>query len=65
MEERFLEELSEFFPKMKFSLINMELPSPIFGCERGKLSKREERKLNCLGALQYQKLNMRNTIKDS
>tara|TARA_Y100000310_G_scaffold265493_1_gene276555 strand:- start:854 stop:1105 length:252 start_codon:yes stop_codon:yes gene_type:complete len=45
MEERFLEQLSGFFPKMKFSLINMKLPSPIFGCDERQTLKAGRKKI--------------------
>ena len=32
MEERFLGDLRECFPKMKFTLINIDLPEPLFDC---------------------------------
>ena len=45
MEERFLEDLAECFPKMKFTLINMELPSPIFNCSERQTLKAGRKKL--------------------
>ena len=45
MEERFLEELSEYFPKMKFSLINMKLPSPVFDYEERQTLKAGRKKI--------------------
>jgi len=45
MEERFLEELRESFPKMKFTLINLELPSPLFDCGERQTLKAGRKKL--------------------
>ena len=45
MEERFLEDLAQCFPKMKFRLINMELPSPIFNCNERQTLKAGRKKL--------------------
>ena len=45
MEERFLEELRECFPKMKFTLINLELPSPLFDCGERQTLKAGRKKL--------------------
>ena len=44
-EERFLKELAEYFPKMKFSLINMKLPGQIFGCGERQTLKAGRRKI--------------------
>jgi len=45
MEERFLEDLEGCFPKMKFTLINIELPSPLFGCTERQTLKAGRKKL--------------------
>ena len=45
MEERFLEEIRQCFPKMKFSLINMDLPSPLFNCNQRQTLKAGRKKL--------------------
>ena len=45
MEDRFLEDLKGCFPKMKFRLINIELPSPLFGCSERQTLKAGRRKL--------------------
>ena len=45
MEERFLEELAEYFPKMKFSLINIKLPGPVFDYEEKQTLKAGRRKI--------------------
>ena len=45
MEEKFLEDLEGCFPKMKFTLINMELPNPIFNCNERQTLKAGRRKL--------------------
>jgi len=45
MEDRFLEDLAGCFPKMKFRLINVELPGPLFGCNERQTLKAGRRKL--------------------
>ena len=45
MEERFLEDLRQCFPKMKFSLINIDLPSPLFGCTQRQTLKAGRKKV--------------------
>ena len=45
IEERFLEDLEGYFPKMKFSLINMDLPGPIFECNKRQTLKAGRKKL--------------------
>ena len=45
MEERFLEDLKGCFPKMKFTLINIDLPSPIFECSERQTLKAGRKKL--------------------
>ena len=45
MEERFLEDLSQCFPKMKFRLINIQLSSPLFGCNERQTLKAGRKKL--------------------
>ena len=46
MEERFLEDLKGCFPKMKFTLINMDLPGPIFECNERQTLKAGRKKLS-------------------
>jgi len=45
MEERFLDELEQCFPKMKFRLVNIELSSPLFGCSERQTLKAGRKKL--------------------
>tara|TARA_R110000824_G_scaffold57546_2_gene156415 strand:+ start:45869 stop:46120 length:252 start_codon:yes stop_codon:yes gene_type:complete len=45
MEDRFIEDLKGNFPKMKFRLINIELPSPLFECGERQTLKAGRRKL--------------------
>ena len=45
MEDRFLEDLRGCFPKMKFTLINIDLPSPLFGCTERQTLKAGRKKL--------------------
>jgi len=45
MEERFLEDLRGCFPKMKFTFINIDLSSPLFGCTERQTLKAGRRKL--------------------
>tara|TARA_Y100000034_G_scaffold75153_1_gene90272 strand:+ start:1397 stop:1648 length:252 start_codon:yes stop_codon:yes gene_type:complete len=45
MEERFLDELKACFPKMKFSFINMDLPSPLFNCTQRQTLKAGRKKI--------------------
>ena len=45
MEERFLQDLKECFPKMKLQFINMELPSPLFNCNERQTLKAGRKKL--------------------
>jgi len=44
-EERFLQEIRQCFPNMKFSLINMDLPGPIFECNERQTLKAGRKKL--------------------
>ena len=46
MEERFLEDLRQCFPKMKFTLINIDLPSPLFDCTQRQTLKAGRKKLS-------------------
>ena len=45
MEARFLKELAEYFPKMKFSLINTNLPGPVFEYEEKQTLKAGRKKI--------------------
>ena len=45
MEEKFLEELKGCFPKMKFKLINIDLPDPLFDCTERQTLKAGRKKL--------------------
>ena len=45
MEDRFIEDLKGCFPKMKFRLINIELPGPLFECNERQTLKAGRRKL--------------------
>ena len=45
MEKRFLEELAEYFPKMKFSLINIKLPDLVFDYEEKQTLKAGRKKI--------------------
>ena len=45
MEERFLEDLSGCFPKMKFRLIRIDLSSPLFDCNERQTLKAGRKKL--------------------
>ena len=45
LEERFLNDLKECFPKMKFTLINKELPSPMFECNERQTLKAGRKKI--------------------
>ena len=46
MEERFLDDLKGCFPKMKFTLIKIDLPSPLFGCTQRQTLKAGRKKLS-------------------
>ena len=46
MEERFLEDLRRCFPNMKFSLINIDLPDPLFDCTQRQTLKAGRKKLS-------------------
>ena len=45
MEEKFLEDLRGCFPKMKFTLINVDLPSPLFDCNERQMLKAGRKQL--------------------
>jgi hypothetical protein len=45
MEERFLEDLKGCFPKMKFTLINIDLTAPLFECSERQTLKAGRRKI--------------------
>jgi len=46
MEERFLDDLKDCFPKMKFTFVRTELPNPLFGCTERQTLKAGRKKLS-------------------